>query len=63
MNTITVGEATEVCGQGIIALPVHMGRLHGRVEKDTKRPIVRNGCLELSSGKRIPWTPANEIKW
>lgn len=61
---ITVHEAAEVCKKGVIALPVHMGQVHGRLEKeDCPRPKFHNGKLRLPSGREIPWTPANKIGW
>jgi len=60
---ITVHEAKEVCQKGVISLPVHMGKVHGQVEKDSPRPRLHNGLLRLSSDREIPWTPANQIKW
>ena len=63
MNTVMVHEASEVCGKGVIALPVHAGKPYGRLESTPKRSRLYNGQLRLSSGKEMPWTPAANIGW
>ena len=63
MSKILAHEAQEVCGRGVIALPVHMGKPSGRVENVSKRPGVHDGQLRLSSGRKMPWTPAANIGW
>lgn len=63
MDSISVHEAAEVCKNGVIALPGRMGKVHGIVEKSPVRPKLHNGTLRLSSGREIPWTPADQIRW
>jgi len=61
MQEVNVHEANEVCKQGIIALPCHMGQLHGRVENLPRDSRVINSFLVPSREKGISWTPIQDL--
>jgi hypothetical protein len=65
MQEINAQEANRIVGKGVIALPRTGGtrQLHGYLEKKRHRSRIIGGCLLLSGGRRMPWTPASQIGW
>lgn len=60
---VTLGEVLEVSEKGTLAFPGNEGRITGRVVPAGRPAGPQNGFLALSSGKKIPWIPADQIKW
>jgi len=64
VTNILVHEADRVYKQGVIFFPCRSARPTGRIKTRPPKPgTVVNVQLVLSSGKRIPWTPASQIGW
>lgn len=62
----TIEEVKKAYGDGnsAIALPGHGGYLFGRGMPRSEEPALsKEGTKRLSSGKIIPWKPANKIGW
>lgn len=60
---IALRDVAEVAKKGTLIFPGNNGRITGKVVPRDRPKGAKNGFLTLSSGRMIPWTPADQIKW